>query len=98
MHQNLFIGYILAINIIAYLLMCSDKVRAIKKKERISENTLFFAGLLLGAIGIYGGMKAPVYHKAAKLKFRLGVPVLIVLNIISVYFMESYFFLHLNIK
>lgn len=92
MYQNVFIGYILIINVMAYVMMWIDKTRAIKKKERISENSLFMMALFLGAIGIYGGMKTPIYHKAAKLKFRLGIPVLIVLNVFLIYFMESYFF------
>ena len=41
-------------------------------------------------VGIYLGMKAPIYHKAAKGKFRWGIPLLIVLNVICVMFVLDY--------
>lgn len=68
-------------SVIAYFVMLHDKNQAIKKKQRISENTLFLLALCFGALGIYLGMKAPLFHKAAKLKFKILVPICIVLNV-----------------
>lgn len=85
MIKNAFIIYIILINLIAYIIMCFDKYQSKKKGSRIPENSLFFIALLLGALGIYLGMKAPIYHKAAKTPFKIGIPLLIVLNAISVY-------------
>ena len=83
-YQKIFIGYVIIINSIAYLMMLFDKYQSKKKGQRISENNLFLLAFLLGAIGIYLGMKAPIYHKAAKSKFKIGIPVLIVLNSVVV--------------
>jgi len=84
--QQLFIYYVIAINVIAYVVMWYDKFQAIKKRQRISENKLILLALFFGSIGIFAGMKAPIYHKAAKPLFKIGIPLLIVLNVIVVYF------------
>ena len=84
--QRFFLYYFIIINVIAYLAMWYDKYHAIKKRQRISENKLFLLALLLGSIGIFAGMKAPIYHKAAKPLFKFGIPILIVLNVVVVYF------------
>ncbi|MDN6195214.1 MAG: DUF1294 domain-containing protein, partial [Atopostipes suicloacalis] len=51
-----------------------DKKRAMKKKKRISEKTLFFISFLFGGIGALFGMKQ-FHHKTKKLKFKLLVPI-----------------------
>jgi uncharacterized membrane protein YsdA (DUF1294 family) len=78
--QDIIFIYIVSINGIAYGLMCFDKYRSKKGGQRVAENTLFMMALLCGAPGIYFGMKAPLYHKASKPKFKMGIPVLILLN------------------
>lgn len=84
--QRLFIYYVIIINVIAYIVMWYDKYQAINKRQRISENKLFLLAILLGSIGIFAGMKAPIYHKAAKPIFKIGIPLLIVLNAVVIYF------------
>ena len=86
-HQRIFIYYVIIINVIAYIVMWYDKYQAVKKRQRISENKLILLALLLGSIGIFAGMKAPIYHKASKSLFKIGIPLLIVLNVIVVYFL-----------
>lgn len=83
--QKIIAVYFVAINSIAYLSMCYDKYQSKNKGSRIPENRLFFMAFLFGAVGIYFGMKAPIYHKAAKAKFKYGIPLLIVLNVICIY-------------
>ena len=85
-HQRLFIYYVIIINVIAYVVMWYDKYQAINKRPRISENKLMLLAVFLGSIGIFAGMKAPIYHKAAKPLFKIGIPLLIVLNVVVVYF------------
>ena len=85
MIKNAFIIYIILINLIAYIIMCFDKYQSKKKGSRIPEHSLFFIALLLGALGIYLGMKAPIYHKAAKSTFKIGIPLLIILNVVCIY-------------
>jgi len=66
-------------------MMLYDKIQAKNKGNRVSENTLFIIAFLFGATGIYLGMKKPVNHKSAKLKFRIGIPLMIVINAIIAY-------------
>lgn len=87
LNESIIIIYVIAINVIAYVLMWFDKYQSKNKGQRISENSLFFIALIFGAFGIYSGMKTPIYHKAAKAKFKLGIPLLIVWNVICIYFL-----------
>ncbi|HEY1040824.1 MAG TPA: DUF1294 domain-containing protein [Bacteroidia bacterium] len=82
---QLLIYYCIAINCFAYCCMCIDKYRSMNKGRRIPENTLFFFALVLGATGIYLGMQSPVRHKSAKTKFKWGIPLLLLLNVVIVY-------------
>jgi hypothetical protein len=60
-----------------------DKQRARKGQWRIAEANLLLKGLVFGAIGLYAGMKV-FHHKTSHLKFVIGVPVLIVINILEI--------------
>lgn len=70
-------------NAIVFFTMRIDKQRARKGQWRISEANLLFKGLALGAIGLYAGMKV-FHHKTSHLKFVIGAPLLIVINVIEV--------------
>ena len=85
-YQTLLTAYVLVINLAAYIVMCYDKLQAKKNGRRVPESRLFTLALALGAGGIYLGMKAPLYHKAAKAKFRFWVPVCLLLNLVLVLF------------
>lgn len=65
--------YLLAVNLIAFLLCWSDKRRAQKGRWRISEAALLLSGLLGGSFGLLLGMKL-FRHKTKHMKFRLLVP------------------------
>lgn len=78
--QYIFITYIIIVNAFAYVMMWWDKYQSKRKGPRISENTLFLMAFVFGSVGIYLGMKAPIYHKAAKPLFKFGIPLLIILN------------------
>ena len=84
--HKIIIIYLLLINVVGYVMMGFDKYQSKKKGSRISENKLFMFAFLLGAFGVYSGMKYPMYHKAAKAKFKIGIPILIVVNLITTYF------------
>ncbi len=62
-----------------------DKDFAIKHQRRISEKTLFTYSLLLGGFGTYVGMYT-FRHKTKHIKFTVGIPICIILNIISIYY------------
>ena len=66
-----------------------DKYYAIKGKYRISEKTFFTISALLGSIGVYLGMYA-FRHKTKHLNFTVMVPVLFILNILTVYAIFKY--------
>ena len=81
--------YLSVINSLAYLLMIVDKVQSKNKGVRIPESYLFMIAILLGALGIYMGMKYPLYHKAAKQKFKIGIPIFILINGICLYLVNN---------
>lgn len=74
------IGYVVIINIVAFLLMYEDKRRAKKKLWRISERTLFTAALLGGSIGGLCGMYY-FRHKTKHWQFRIGFPVILCVQV-----------------
>lgn len=75
----------LAVNLIAFLIMLSDKSRSRKSgAERISEGMLFFMAAAFGSIGIYLGMFV-FRHKTRKWYFIIGIPLLIFQNISTLY-------------
>jgi uncharacterized membrane protein YsdA (DUF1294 family) len=84
LYQKIMATYVVVINIIAYLFMCFDKYQSKKKGQRISENNLLFLAFILGSLGIYMGMKAPIYHKAAKAKFKIVIPLMLILNTVFI--------------
>ena len=79
--MNDYLIYILLINIISFILALTDKHRAIKKKWRISENTLLFTAIIGGGVGLLLGLLLS-NHKTRRKKFMIGVPVIIVLHLI----------------
>ena len=83
------IGYIIIINIISFFIMLYDKKQAIYHNFRISEKTIFIVSLLLGGIGTYVG-RYVFRHKTKHLKFTIGIPIVIILNIISVFYIFNY--------
>lgn len=78
--EYLFI-YFLAINLIGFGMMHSDKKRAIKKKYRIPEKTLFLVALVGGSLGTTLGMET-FRHKTKHWYFKWGMPAIFVLQII----------------
>lgn len=76
-----FIIYLIVINIIAFLAMYIDKRKAKYGKWRIPEQTLFVLALIGGSIGAIAGMYT-FRHKTKKLRFSVGFPVILILQII----------------
>jgi len=84
-----FILYVIFINLLGFILMKLDKNYAIKKQYRISEKTFFIVSFLLGSIGVYVGMYT-FRHKTKHINFTVMIPVLFILNIITVYLIFKY--------
>lgn len=66
-------------------MMYFDKQKAKKRKYRISEKALFISALFLGGIGAYAGMYK-FRHKTKHNLFTIGMPIMIILNIFTVYY------------
>ena len=79
--MNFFLLYLLLINAAAFLLMLADKVKARKNRWRIPERTLIGSALLGGSVGALLGMYT-FRHKTRHLKFTLGVPAILIAQII----------------
>ena len=73
--------YLILVNAIAFLLMLIDKQKAKKKKWRIPEATLMGSADIGGSIGALAGMYT-FRHKTKHPKFTIGVPVILVLQLI----------------
>lgn len=61
--------------------MGRDKRKATKHHSRIPENRLFACAFLGGGLGCILGMYA-FHHKTKKLSFTLGIPVIMILQIL----------------
>lgn len=83
--KNLII-YLIAINVIGFIIMFVDKQKAKKGGWRIKEITIFVITLLGGGVGTIAGMYT-FRHKTKKLKFTLGLPVVLIMQIaLCIYF------------
>ena len=69
------------INLYTFMLMRFDKRQSRKSRQRISEKSLMIHAIFIGSAGIYLGIYFPSPHKSHVLKFILGVPVIIFLQL-----------------
>lgn len=72
--------YLLLINAAGFLLMLTDKYKARKNLWRIPEAALITVAILGGSIGSLLGMYM-VRHKTRHLKFSLGLPIVLAVQI-----------------
>lgn len=84
--MKLILLYLLIINAAGFLFMLIDKYKAQKKLWRIPEATLMSIALLGGSVGSLIGMYT-VRHKTKHPKFTLGIPVILLLQIVAAYFL-----------
>jgi len=82
--QTMIFLYLLIVNAVAFLLMLADKQKARKKLWRIPESTLLLSAAIGGSIGALAGMYT-FRHKTRHLKFTLGVPAILVGQIVGVF-------------
>ena len=77
-----FLGYLVTINALGFILMLVDKYKAKKHLWRIPEATLIGVAAMGGSIGALVGMYT-VRHKTKHLKFTVGIPVILALQLIA---------------
>ena len=75
--------YLIIINLLAFLAILLDKKKAEKGKWRIKESTLLTLGLIGGSIGEILGMYI-FHHKTKKPRFYIGLPIILILQIIII--------------
>lgn len=83
MNMKYILIYLLCINIIGFLAMGIDKLKAQKGWWRIPEATLMTLCLLGGGIGTIAGMYT-FRHKTKKMKFTIGMPTILIAEIIAI--------------
>ncbi len=84
--KNLII-YLAVINFIGFIAMWSDKRKAQKNQWRTPEGTLMGICLLGGGIGTIWGMYK-FRHKTKKLKFTVGMPTILIIEIILLVYLD----------
>ena len=72
--------YLLAINVVAFIMYGIDKYKTKKAKWRIPEATLLLLAVLGGSIGAWMGMKV-WHHKTMHKKFKYGIPAILLIQI-----------------
>ena len=77
--------YLIGINVLTFLLYGIDKWKARRGKWRISEDTLIWMAIAGGSIGALLGMYL-FRHKTQHKKFTLGIPVIILVQAVIVFF------------
>ena len=78
--------YLLLINAVGFVLMLVDKQKAKRGAWRIPEATLMGVAAIGGSIGSLIGMYT-FRHKTKHLKFTIGIPVILVLQIAAAIFL-----------
>ena len=86
--MKIFNYYLILINIIGFILILVDKIKACKNKWRIKENTLLFISIIGGGIGELISMLI-FHHKTKKNKFIIFIPLLTLIQIIIYLYLKK---------
>jgi len=93
--QEILIGILLAVNAFSFFVMGNDKRKAFGRGEvtRTPEGFIFFMAAMFGSVGVYAGMFV-FRHKIRKWYFQLGIPLLILQNLATLYLVREFFTLY----
>lgn len=72
--------YLIAINVITFIVYGIDKIKAKEHWWRISEATLLLLAAFGGSLGAWAGMYV-FHHKTKHKKFKWGVPAILLLQL-----------------
>lgn len=72
--------YLVAINLVTFVVYGIDKYKAVRSKWRIPENTLIGLAVVGGSVGAWLGMKF-WHHKTLHAKFRFGIPLILIAQV-----------------
>tara|TARA_B100000745_G_scaffold256767_1_gene179584 strand:- start:317 stop:610 length:294 start_codon:yes stop_codon:yes gene_type:complete len=89
--QNILLLIFTLINLYTFFAMAYDKRKAIKSHghRRTPEGYIFFLASMFGAIGVYASMHL-FRHKSRKWYFQIGIPVLVVQNLATLYMITTF--------
>ena len=83
--------YLILINLIAVIVTIYDKLCAVKRRWRVKESTLLLLSALGGSICMYITMLL-IRHKTRHIKFMLGIPLILIIQIIIVFLIWRYLY------
>ena len=84
--------YLALISIISVSVTCYDKWASKKNpRHRIRENTLIMLSALGGSVAMYAAMQI-IRHKTKHIKFTLGIPIIIILQMVAVFYVVKYIY------
>lgn len=78
---ELFCYYLIAVNVITFIIYGIDKWKARKKKWRIPEATLLLLAVMGGSLGAWAGIDI-WRHKTKHAKFKYGVPTILLVQFV----------------
>ena len=81
--------YLIIINLIAVIVTIHDKRAAVKGTWRVKENTLLLISALGGSPAMYLTMLL-IRHKTRKPKFMVGIPMILIAELIIIYLVLHY--------
>ena len=91
--RMMLIYYLLAVNVLTFIVFGVDKWKAQRGRWRVPEATLMGLAALGGSVGAWLAMQL-FRHKTQKKKFRYGVPALFVLQVAVVLVFLNIFIWH----
>lgn len=74
--------FLLCMNILGFVLMFSDKQRAVRGRWRIQERALFLVAIFGGSLGSILGM-CLFHHKTKHWYFVLGMPLIFLIQLVA---------------
>ena len=87
------IYYILVVNVLTFIVYGMDKWKARRGRWRVPEATLLGLAALGGSVGAWLAMHL-FRHKTQHKKFRYGVPIMFVLQVVAVVFFVNMLICH----
>ena len=88
MLERLVLLYLIIINAAGFLLMLADKLKAKRGAWRIPEATLMGIAAMGGSVGSLAGMYC-FRHKTRHIKFTLGIPLVLIIQILLVLWLAT---------
>lgn len=86
---GLILYYLLAVNVLTFIVYGFDKRKARRKRWRIPEATLLGLAVIGGSVGAWIAMHI-FHHKTLHNKFRYGIPVIFLLQTALVLYLLLY--------